>query len=79
MSGKRFVTIAEYSRLTGLSYPTIKAALERGELRGVRTEAGHWKIDLQSESSPDYSGLARQLEDQGRLLAKLCQHLGVVQ
>ena len=79
MSGKRFVTIAEYSRLSGLSYPTIKAALERGDLRGVRTEANFWKIDLQAESSPDMAAIAEQLDEQGRLLRALCGHLGVAQ
>ena len=42
---KQFVPIAEYQRMTGLSYPTIKNALETGQLRGIKTEAGHWKID----------------------------------
>ena len=56
---KRFVAIAEYQRITGLSYQTVKNALETGQLRGVRTEAGHWKIDTQADGNPDISALAR--------------------
>ena len=79
MTNKRFVSIAEYQRMSGLSYQTIKAALERHELRGLRSESGHWKIDTAADGNADISALARQLDDQARMLAKLCRHLGVVQ
>jgi len=74
---KRFVTISEYQRQTGLSYPTVKNALENGSLRGIRTEAGHWKIDTQADGNKDVSAIIRRLDAQDQLLNALCAHLGV--
>ena len=74
---KRFVTLAEYQRMTGLSYPTVKNALETGELRGIRTEAGYWKIDVEVDGNTDVSILARRLDGVEGMLEALCCHLGV--
>ena len=74
---KRFVTIAEYQRITGLSYPTIKNALDTGQLRGIQTEAGHWKIDVNDTGNKDATAIMEQLNEQGRLLKALCGHLGL--
>ncbi|MDR1892033.1 MAG: hypothetical protein LBQ48_03370 [Oscillospiraceae bacterium] len=65
---KRFVTIAEYQRLSGLSYPTVKNALETGQLKGVKTEAGHWKIDTQDAGNTDTSVIVKRLDEAERLL-----------
>ena len=75
---KRFVAIAEYQRISGLSYPTIKNALETGQLKGVRTEAGHWKIDTQDRGGADFSAITKRLDEQGQMLKALCGHLGVL-
>ena len=74
---KRFIPIAEYQRQTGLSYQTVKHALDTGELRGVRTESGHWKIDTHADGNSDLSALIDRLDNQERLLSSLCAHLGV--
>ena len=77
MGNKRFLTIAAFQRQTGLSYQTIRSALERGELNGLRTESGLWKIDTFSDSNPDLTALIARIDNQATMLAKLCQHLGV--
>jgi len=74
---KRFVPIAEYQRMTGLSYPTIKNALDTGQLKGVKTEAGHWKIDTEDAGNRDNAAILERLNEQGQLLKLLCGHLGV--
>ena len=74
---KRFVTIAEYQRISGLSYPTVKNALETGQLKGVKTEAGHWKIDTHESGSTDTSVIVKRLDESERMLKALCGHLGV--
>ena len=76
--GKRFVPIAEYQRMTGLSYPTIKNALDTGQLKGIQTEAGHWKVDVTDSGDKFISAILEQLDEQGRLIKALCGHLGVV-
>ena len=74
---KRFVTIAEYQRISGLSYPTVKNALETGQLKGVKTEAGHWKIDTQDAGSAETAVIVKRLDEAERMLKALCGHLGV--
>ena len=74
---KKFVPIAEYTRMTGLSYPTVKNALETGQLKGIKTEAGHWKIDVSDTGDKTSTAIIEQLNEQGRLLKALCGHLGV--
>ena len=75
---KKFVPIAEYSRMTGLSYPTIKNALETGQLKGIKTEAGHWKIDASDTGGDTISAaIMERLDEQQKLLKALCGHLGL--
>ena len=74
---KRFVTIAEYQRRTGLSYPTIKNALETGQLRGVRTVAGYWKVSTADSGSLDTAAIMERLGKTESLVKALCNHLGV--
>ena len=74
---KRFVTIAEYQRITGLSYQTVKNALDTGQLKGVRTEAGHWKVDTTDAGNKDATAIMERLDRQEQLLKSLCRHLGL--
>jgi len=76
---KRYVPIAEYQRMTGLSYPTIKNALDTGQLKGIKTEAGYWKIDTEDLGNKDTVAIMERLNEQGQLLKALCGHLGLKQ
>ena len=67
---KRFVPLAEYQRLSGLSFPTIKKALEVGQLKGIKTECGHWRVDTQAGNS-DYSAVLDELKQQKEMLRTL--------
>ena len=78
MQSKRFVTIAEYQRITGLSYKTVKNALDTGQLKGIKTEAGHWKVDITDSGDKATVAIIEQLNEQGRLLRQLCSHLGLL-
>ena len=74
---KRYVAIAEYQRKTGLSYPTIKNALESGQLIGIKTEAGHWKVDLVTDGNADLMSVHGKLDGLERQIKALIEHLGV--
>jgi hypothetical protein len=74
---RRFVSIEEYRRRNGGSYQTIKSALDRGDLQGIRTEAGKWLIDTEAQSDPNSREIIHRLDGQERVLRALCKHLGV--
>ena len=74
---KRYVPIAEFQRMTGLAYPTIKNALETGQLKGIQTEAGYWKVDTADTGDKGITAIMEQLNEQGQLLKALCGHLGL--
>ena len=69
-SPKRYVSVAEYQRISGLSYPTVKKAIASGALKTVKTEAGHDRILLQAENS-DYSAVLDELKQQKEMLKTL--------
>ena len=77
MKSKRYVTIAEYQRQTGLSYQTIRRACESGELKTIKTTAGHFKIDTADTGNSPVAVIVERLDEQQQLLTALCQHLGV--
>ena len=66
----KLYSIAKYMREYGGSYPTIKNALETGQLKGIKTETGHWRI-LVGDGSPDYSALLDELKQQKEMLRTL--------
>ena len=74
---RRFVSIEEYRRQYGGSYATIKAALDRGDLRGLRSEAGKWLVDTQAGNDLETREIIQRLDGQGKILAALAKHLGV--
>jgi predicted site-specific integrase-resolvase len=41
---REFTNIQEYSKISGLSRPTIEAALKSGQLFGIQTESGKWRV-----------------------------------
>ena len=73
---KRYVSVAEYQRLSGLSYPTVRRAIASGELKAVTTEAGHYRIDTQGQQT-DYSVIIERLDRQEQLIKALSSHFGV--
>ena len=73
----RFVPVAEYQRISGLSFPTVKHGLETGQLKGIKTEAGHWRVQLDDSGNTDTAAIVQRLDEQGQLLKALAVHLGV--
>ena len=74
---KRFIPIAEYCRRSGLSYPTVKNALETGQLRGIQTEAGHWKVDMQADTNPEIAAIQSQLQSIEKAIGAICRQFNV--
>jgi len=73
---KRFISIAEYQRKTGLSYASIKANIRNKTIRAVETESGQYRIDTAADG-PDLSAVLERLSVQEKLLNELCKHLGI--
>lgn len=74
-TNKRFASISEYQKLSGLSYKTIRHALESRQLNGIRTESGIWKIDTRFKGGSDVSTLLYKLENVERALLALCRQM----
>ena len=74
---KQFVTLAEYQRISGLSYATVNHLCKSGQLKTITTESGLRRIDMQSGESCDNLALVKRLDAQARMLEALCTHLGV--
>ena len=77
MSGKRYIPIAEYQRLSGLSYATVNHLLKSGQLAFITTESGQRRVDTQPLNAGQDAVIAR-LEEQERLIKALCSHFGMV-
>ena len=50
ITAAKYVTVAKYHRITGLPYQSIYNALEAGQLRGIRTKGGYWKVEISDTS-----------------------------
>jgi len=40
------LTLREAARLFHVSRPTLKRALDRGKISGIRNDSGHWRIEV---------------------------------
>jgi len=78
MTNKRYINVAEFQRLTGLSRPTIEHGCLTGQIRAIKTETGQWRIDADSNtSSRETATILEQLSEQSRMLRALAGHLGL--
>jgi len=68
---KRFVSIRQYQRISGLSYDLIKFALDTNQLKSIKSECGHYKIDTQAELGADISILMDKLNEMDRKISAL--------
>lgn len=74
---KKYGSMVEGQKHYGVSYPTLKHALETGQIKGIKTEAGIWKVLLTDTEDKDVTAIIGRLYEQERLLKALCGHLGV--
>ena len=70
---KRFVTIAEYQRLTNLGYKAVKNAIKTGQLKYIKTEGGRYKIDTYADSSADVPVLISKIDELQKAVTALCK------
>ena len=77
MNKKRYVPVTRYCKDNDISYKTVMYGLETGQIPGIKTESGQWRVDTQGGENHDLRAVLERLEAQGRLLNVLCQHLGV--
>jgi molybdopterin-binding protein len=60
------LTPREFAERMGISYPTVKQWLYRGQLRAVKTPGGHYRIpaeEVAKQTQP--AGAARKTKDSG--------------
>jgi hypothetical protein len=74
---KRYVTEAEYKRMTGISTPTLKHMIATNQVKYIQTEAGYYKIDTADMGDKETAAILSRLDEQQKLLAALCGHLGL--
>ncbi len=67
---KRFVTIKEYCRRTGLSYAAADHMLKTGQLNYITTEGGLRRIDTK-EQGIDNAKLTEEMEKIRKMLTAL--------
>ena len=75
-SGKRFVPVSEYQRISGLSYKTVMHLLRTGQLPHIETESGQCRIDTQV-SNHGNAELKTLLEETQRQVKALCKQFNV--
>ena len=73
MTQKKFVPVSEFQRISGLSYPTVMGALERGELKGIKTESGHWRVKLENDNSSNIPDISERLQKIEQSIYALCK------
>lgn len=71
----KWISIPEYSKLTGLSRVNINKLIYENRIISAKTEGGQVRIKL--EENTEFLDLQRQLEEQKEIIIKLCKHLGV--
>ena len=71
---RRFVPVAEYQRITGLSYKTIMHMIKTSQLRHIKTEGGHYRIDTQ-HNSIETTILLDKLNEMQKQVTALCKQL----
>jgi len=69
--GNRFITVAAYQRISGLSYKTVMHMISTGQVAHIKTEGGHYRIDMHSTSN-NSAELIDKLEETQRLVKALC-------
>jgi hypothetical protein len=74
---RRFVAVAEYQRMTSLSYQTVMHMIKTKQINAIQTEGGHYKIDTAAIENTDTADILERLDSQQQLLKTLCLHLGV--
>ena len=70
---KRFVTVAAYQRMTGLSYKTVMNMIKTDQVRYITTDGGNYKIDTQSDGNRDNVSVLAALDETQRLIKALCK------
>jgi len=72
----KFLSIPEYSKMTGASRASIEKMIEDGTLTAVKTEGGG-QIRIKYEENSEFLELKKELKYQRELLEKLSKHLGL--
>lgn len=72
----KWISIPEYSNLTGLSRVNINKLIDEDRLIVARTEGGQIRIKLAENT--EFLDLKKELLEQKEMLITLCKHLGVL-
>ena len=72
LAKKRFVTVTEYQRISGLSYKTVMHMIRTGQLPHIKTESGQCRVDTQPNGQ-NATILAEKMDDVQKCLKALCK------
>lgn len=73
---KRFVTIKQYCKISGLSYATVKHLMVSGQLNYITTERGLQRIDTREVGNE--IAVLEKLDKTEKMLAALCKQFNTV-
>jgi hypothetical protein len=74
---KRYITVAAFQRMNGLSYKTVMHMIKTGQVRYISTSGGNYKIDMQSNMMQRNEDYYDDLMETQRLVKALCRQFNV--
>jgi excisionase family DNA binding protein len=72
----KWLSIPEYSKMTGLSRANINKLIDEGNIIATETEGGG-QIRIKYEENSEFLELKKELKYQRELLERLSKHLGL--
>jgi len=69
---RRYVPVAEFQRISGLSYKTVMHMIRTSQLPHVVTESGQYRVDTQPNGQSN-AILAEKIDDMQKYLKALCK------
>jgi len=73
VSAKRFVSVSEYQRLTGLGYKAVKHMIRTKQVPYIETECGKYKVDTSPINGTSDSEVMDKLNELQRQVYALCK------
>ena len=75
---KRFVNVAEYQRISGLSYQTVMHMIRTNQINYITTESGKFKIDMLNDVNKLNADMVDKLNETRRLVGLLCKQFNTI-
>ena len=75
---RRYIPVSEYVRIYGLSQKTVRHGLGTGQIKGIKTETGKWRVDTFDGNNFQSEFVMQRMDKHEKLLLALCKQFGIV-